>query len=65
MKLLGTVALVVIAAFVGLILLRWLAGLILGAFVPLLILSIGIGIGIWIAGRRGGDGGGGEISSQR
>ena len=53
-KLLGTIALVVIAVFVGLFLLRWLAGLLLGAFIPLLILTVGIAIGIWIAGRRRG-----------
>lgn len=42
-----TIALVVLAVFVGLIVLRFAVDLTLALFWPLLLITIGVGIGVW------------------
>jgi hypothetical protein len=50
---LAIIAILVIAVFVGLIVLRLVASLALAFFWPLLLITIGIGIGVWWMSRRG------------
>jgi hypothetical protein len=50
---LAIIAILVVAVFVGLIVLRLVASLALALFWPLLLITIGIGIGVWWMGRRG------------
>jgi hypothetical protein len=50
---LAVVAILVVAVFIGLIVLRFVASLALALFWPLLLITIGIGIGVWWMNRRG------------
>lgn len=52
MSLLAVVAIVVVAVFVGLIVLKFVASLALSLFWPLLLITIGVGIGVWWMGRK-------------
>ncbi|MBY0395610.1 MAG: hypothetical protein K2X91_03955 [Thermoleophilia bacterium] len=52
MSLIVTVALIVLAVFIGLIVLRFAVDLALALFWPLLLITIGIGIGVWWMSRR-------------
>jgi hypothetical protein len=47
-----TIALIVLAVFVGLIVLRFAVDLALALFWPLLLVTIGVGIGVWWMSRR-------------
>jgi hypothetical protein len=49
-----TIALIVLAVFVGLIVLRFAVDLALALFWPLLLVTIGVGIGVWWMSRRRG-----------
>jgi hypothetical protein len=50
---LAIIAILVVAVFVGLIVLRLVASLALALFWPLLLITIGVGIGVWWMSRRG------------
>lgn len=52
MSLIGTLAVVILAVIVGLVVLRLVASLALALFWPLLLITVGVGIGIWLMGRR-------------
>jgi hypothetical protein len=47
-----TIALIVLAVFIGLIVLRFAISLALSLFWPLLLVTIGVGIGVWWMSRR-------------
>ena len=49
--LLAVIAILVVAVFVGLIVLKFVASLALSLFWPLLLITIGVGIGVWWMGR--------------
>ena len=52
MSLLGILALALIAVIAGLIVLRIVASLALALFWPLLLITVGVAIGIWLMSRR-------------
>lgn len=52
MSLLAIIAILVVAVFVGLIVLKFVASLALALFWPLLLITIGVGIGVWVMSRR-------------
>ena len=54
MSLLAIIALVVVAVFVGLIVLKFVASLALALFWPLLLITVGVGIGVWWMSRSRG-----------
>lgn len=54
MSLLAIVAILVVAVFVGLIVLKFVASLALALFWPLLLITIGVGVGVWWMARRDG-----------
>jgi hypothetical protein len=51
-NLLAVIAILVVAVFIGLIILRFVASLALTLFWPLLLITVGVGIGVWWMSRR-------------
>lgn len=52
MHVLAIAAIAVVAIFVGLIVLRIVASLALALFWPLLLITVGVGIGVWWMSRK-------------
>lgn len=52
MSLLATIAVIVLAVFIGLIVLKFAISLAMSLFWPLLLVTIGVGIGVWWMSRR-------------
>lgn len=51
-SLLATIAVIVLAVFIGLIVLKFAISLAMSLFWPLLLVTIGVGIGVWWMSRR-------------
>lgn len=52
MSLLGIIAILLVLLFVGLIVLKIVASLALALFWPLVLITLGAALGVWIVGRR-------------